>query len=478
VQIEVVMPKLGLTMASGTIARWIKRPGEAVRAGEPLVEVSTDKITYEVESPASGTIARALGNDGDEFACGEVIGLIAVAGESDTPAPGASPGPHSAASPPPAERPLPVSTAPDTAASGDGPARVVEAPRISAAANGVTPTLASSTAPAPHTPARHASAQHATSDDSPRGNGARVIASPAARRLARERGVSLRGVRGTGPRGRITMSDVIILRQAQDDIGAAHDDIAVGHSDVETGASGEATVHRHDVILSLSKDVPPQLPAKRRAIYRKMTDVALLPLAQVETVARVDAVKALIERRGDFGWTAFAVYAVARLLREHADLRTDATTGAPFSHGDAAGGAVGRFDVGIAADTPHGLIVPVVRDAATRSLAEIQREIVRLAALARDGALGPADVGGACFSISNVGPQRVERVVPLPDPPQTAILGIGAATLRPAVIDGALAPAWMLTCVLTFDHRFIDGAPAARFLAAFASACTDPGVLL
>src|SRR6202035_1804826 len=160
-------------------------------------------------------------------------------------------------------------------------------------------------------------------------------------------------------------------------------------------------------------------------------------------------------RRGDFGWTAFALYAVARLLREHAELRTDATTGAPFE----------RIDVGVAADTPHGLIVPVVRRADTLSLAAIQTEIVRLAGLARDGALSPGDVGGACFSISNVGPQGIERVSPLPDPPQTAILGIGAATQRPAVVDGALAPAWMMTCVVSFDHRFIDGAPAARFLA-------------
>jgi pyruvate dehydrogenase E2 component (dihydrolipoamide acetyltransferase) len=213
---------------------------------------------------------------------------------------------------------------------------------------------------------------------------------------------------------------------------------------------------------------PPQLPPARRAIYRKMTEVAQLPLAQVETVARADAVKALIERRRDFGWTAFAVFAVARLLREHAELRTDATTGAPFA----------QIDIGVAADTPHGLVVPVVRDADARSLAEIQSEIVRLAALARDAALTPADVGGACFSISNVGPQGVERVAPLPDPPQTAILGIGAATQRAAVVEGALAAAWMLTSVVSFDHRFVDGAPAARFLAAFARACTDPGVLL
>jgi pyruvate dehydrogenase E2 component (dihydrolipoyllysine-residue acetyltransferase) len=411
VPVDIVMPKLGLTMASGTIARWIKQPGEAVREGEPLVEVSTDKINYEVESPASGTVGRALGNDGDEFACGDVIGTIALAGEMDTPVPATATATAAA-----------TSTAPDTIAA-DGTARIVEAPRISAAANGVTPTLESSTQPS----------------TTAVGNGARVVASPAARRLAREHGIPLGGVRGTGPRGRITMSDV---HKAQGDVAAA--------APVAKGA------------------FPPQLPAARRAIYRKMTEVAQLPLAQVETVVRVDAIKALIDRRGDFGWTAFAVFAVARLLREHAELRTDATTGAPFE----------RIDVGVAADTPHGLIVPVVRNAETRSLAETQQEIVRLAALARDGAIGPADVGGACFSISNVGPQRVERVAPLPDPPQTAILGIGAATQRPAVVNGAVASAWMLTCVVSFDHRFIDGAPAARFLAGFASACAEPGVLL
>jgi pyruvate dehydrogenase E2 component (dihydrolipoamide acetyltransferase) len=422
VPVEIVMPKLGLTMASGTIARWIKAPGEAVREGEPLVEVSTDKIAYEVESPASGTFARSLGNDGDEFACGDVIGYITLAGESDVP---------------------PPSVAPDVAANGEMPAQVMEAPRISAAANGVIPTPASST-----------STLFGNGASGVGGEGARVIASPAARRLARERGIALNGVRGTGPRGRITLSDV-------------HAQARAG----ERPQLGAVTSSAADVSVQL----PPRLPAARRAIYRKMTEVGRLPLAQVETVARVDAVHALIGRRRDFGWTAFAVYAVARLLGEHADLRTDATTGAPFE----------RIDIGVAADTPHGLIVPVVRGADRRSLAELHAEIVRLAALARGGTIGAADIGGACFSISNVGPQGVERVSPLPDPPQTAILGIGAATQRPAVSPSTdsgqaaiIGPAWMLTCVLSFDHRFVDGAPAARFLAAFARACADPGVLL
>ncbi|BDE05728.1 dihydrolipoamide acetyltransferase component of pyruvate dehydrogenase complex [Vulcanimicrobium alpinum] len=385
---EVVMPKLGLTMESGTIARWIKTPGEHVRAGEPLVEVSTDKISYEVESPATGTVVRALGSDGDEFACGDVIGLIAVAGESETP---------------------------EAAAAAAPRERVVETPL-------------------PATSPAAESVHHAV-------DGGRTIASPAARRLARERGVALREVRGTGPRGRITMADV--------------------------AERAERRPPQPERVPSRN-GFPPQLPIERRAIYRKMTDVASIPLAQVETVAVADAVKALIDARRDFRWTAFAVFAIARLLREHDRLRIDASTGAPFE----------ALDIGVAADTPQGLIVPVVRDAGSRSLAEIEHEIQRLATAARSGTLRPDDLGGACFSLSNVGPQGIERVAPLPDPPQTAILGIGAATQRPAVVDGTLRAATMLTCVLTFDHRHVDGAPAARFLADFARACAAPGVLL
>ncbi len=428
------MPKLGLTMASGTIARWIKHAGDSVREGEPLLEVSTDKISYEVESPASGTLAAALGGEGEEFECGTVIATIALAndaamqdGENGD---GAGHG-------------APVSIAPDVAGT---PPHVVEAPRISAAGNGVAPTVASATvASATVASATVASATVAS------GSG-RILASPAARRLARERGVRLEGIRGTGPRGRITMADVPGAR--------SHGGAGIGV--VPSRAE-------FDVTLSSSKgELPSRLPAARRAIYRKMTDVGVLPIPQVEHVANVDAVHDLIERRGDFGWTAFAVYAVARILHDHPGIRTDATTGAPLA----------RIDVGIAADTAHGLIVPVVRNADALSLVDTQREIVRLSQLARDGVLTSADIGGACFSISNVGPQGIERVAPLPDPPQTAILGIGAATLRPAVVHGKLRPARMLTCVLSFDHRFIDGAPAARFLADVVRAFEHPGVFL
>jgi pyruvate/2-oxoglutarate dehydrogenase complex dihydrolipoamide acyltransferase (E2) component len=282
-----------------------------------------------------------------------------------------------------------------------------------------------------------------------RTNGSRTPASPAARRLARERSVDLGTLTGSGPRGRITLDDVL-----------------AGFRTV-TPAAG-------DTAPATASAAPAGLAPERRTIFRRMTEIGVLPLAQVETHARVDSLQALIERRQDFGWTAFVAYAVSRLLRDHPIVRTDARTAAPHP----------SCDVGIAADTPHGLLVPVIRNAGQRTLREMQDELSRLAGAAREGRLGLAEMGEAAFTISNVGPQGVERVAPLVDPPQTVILGMGAATRRPAVVrrpgsnEETIAPAWMMTLVLSFDHRFVDGAPAARFLAALAAALGDPGMLL
>ena len=370
---EITMPKLGLTMESGTIVRWLKAAGERIAAGDPLLEVSTDKINYEVESPVAGTLAQRIGNDGEEFVCGALIGLVTLDDES------------------------------------------------------LATTVTAAPAPA-HSPRRE--------------NGERTPASPAARKLAREHELDLRQLRGSGPRGRVTLSDVLALAGKQ-------------------SAAAQPT-------SSAPRELPSQLDPARRTIFRRMSEVGTLPLAQVETSVRVDAVRALIERRKDFGWTAFAVCALARLLRDHPELRIDARSGQPAT----------ALDIGVAADTPRGLIVPVVRGAVLLPLAAIQTEILRLANAARAGTLEPADTGGAAFSLSNVGPQGVERVVPLVDPPQTAILGMGAVRRRPAVEGDAIVPAWMLTLVLSFDHRFVDGAPAARFLAELAAAFAEPAMLL
>lgn len=375
--VDVVMPKLGLTMSHGVVSRWLKAAGEPIRAGEPLLEVATDKINYEVESPAAGVLSRIVAAEGEEHACGAVVAVIALG--DDAVAAGRE------------------ATSADRDAMRGG---------YEPAANG------------------------------------RIVASPAARKLARERGVDLAGVPGSGPRGRVTLADVLAARAP---VPAALTTVAhAGHP------------------------APPAGAAHRRALFRKMSEVGSIPIAHLGLTVRVDALRDLMARRGDFGWTAAAVYALGRALRDDPSLRIDAGSGEPF----------GAIDIGVATDTPHGLIVPVVRGADRLSLAASQAEIVRLSERARAGQLGPADVGGACFSLSNLGPQQIERAVPLVDPPQTAILGMGAATQRPAVVDGALAPAWLIDLGLSFDHRFVDGAPAARFLATVARGLGDPGWLL
>jgi pyruvate/2-oxoglutarate dehydrogenase complex dihydrolipoamide acyltransferase (E2) component len=446
---EITMPKLGLTMTTGTIVRWLKAPGDRIFVGEPLLEVSTDKISYEVESPVAGMLAQTLGAEGDEFAPGAIIGLV-----SD-----------------------------ETAV-----------PSIQAHATPIAAlelqTVASEPAAAEQAAAEHAAAEHAAAEHAATSEGLanadsvveapsqpeRTPASPAARRLARELGVELGAVNGSGPGGRVTLDDVAAAEHVanRNVVMPPGAQTPAAQSPAARRPAAQSPATQTPAAQLAPVELPAQLPAARRTIFRRMTEIGALPLAQVETTTRVDALHALIQRRGDVGWTAFVVFAAARLLLDYPVLRTDARTGAPHP----------RCDVGVAADTPHGLLVPVVRDAATRSLRSVQDEIARLAGAAREGRLSPNDVGEAAFTVSNVGPQGIERVVPLVDPPQTAILGVGAAGRRPAVVtqpgaqEDVVVPAWTLTLVLSFDHRFIDGAPAARFLAALSTALMDPGILL
>ena len=449
---EITMPKLGLTMTTGTIVRWLKAPGDRIFVGEPLLEVSTDKISYEVESPVAGMLAQTLGAEGEEFAPGAIIGL--VSDETVVPS-------FQAHATPIAALDLQTVAASEPVASAEPTAEHAAAEHAAAEHAATSEGLANSDSVVESVPTQHE----------------RTPASPAARRLARELGVELGAVNGSGPGGRITLDDVASAEHVAERAVAAQPSAQI-HIAAQTAATQRPAAQTYTAQPSAARpaplELPAQLPAARRTIFRRMTEIAALPLAQVETTTRVDALHALIQRRGDVGWTAFVVFAAARLLLDYPVLRTDARTGAPHP----------SCDVGVAADTPHGLLVPVVRDAATRSLRSVQDEIARLAGAAREGRLSPNDVGEAAFTVSNVGPQGIERVVPLVDPPQTAILGVGAAGRRPAVVtqpgaqEDVVVPAWTMTLVLSFDHRFIDGAPAARFLAALSTALMDPGILL
>lgn len=370
--VEVVMPKFGLTMQEGTIQQWFKAEGEPIAAGEKLFEVETEKVLYEVEAPASGVVAKLLYPVESTVACAAVVAVIAMDGE--------------------------------------------DAKAVAAAY--AMPAVARAAAPA-SMPTAPAAAQPA---HAPAAGGA-AAATPAARKLAKERGLDLSLVTGTGPGGRITREDV-------------------------------------EAALAAAPAAAEPLRGMRKAIAERMVK-SLQTTAQLTITTEAD-VTALVERRAQLGkqfpltYTDLIVEAVAGALRAHPRLRVTAEGEAIRRHEE--------IHIGIAVALDEGLIVPVIRDADRKPLHEIADEARRLAEKARSGTLGVDDVSGGIFTITNLGTYGVDAFTPILHPPQVAILGVGRIVQKPAVVGGQIAIRSTMTLSLTFDHRIIDGAPAAAFL--------------
>lgn len=368
----VILPKFSMTMEEGTILRWLKREGEPVTQGEPLAEVMTEKVDMEVEAPASGFLRGIRAQPGDVVPATQVIAYIVGPGE-DVPA-----GPLEAAGPPETARP-----GRDLAEAGP---------------KGPPP----------------------------------VAATPVARRLAREAGLDLAAVVGTGPAGRITEADV---RAALARRGAP--------PPPPGPAAGPVAVERR---------MP--LAGRRRTVARRTEQSAReIPHVYLVRAADMSAARAV---RGEASYTAVAVYAAARALRTHPLMRAaldgDAIVVYEASH------------IGVAVDTPEGLIVPVVRDADRKDLLAIHQEIEALARRARDRTLSVAEVSGATFTVSNLGMFGLDQFTSLVNPPQSAILSVGAVRPRPWAVGDALAVRPVCYLTLAVDHRVADGAEGARFL--------------
>jgi pyruvate dehydrogenase E2 component (dihydrolipoamide acetyltransferase) len=369
--IEVVMPKFGLTMQEGTIQQWFKAEGESIEAGQPLYEVETEKVLYEVEAPASGVVAKLLYAPEATVRCAQVVAVIAVPGED----PAAVAAQYAAAAP--------ADTAPAAASATAAPS-----------------------APAPA-----------------RAGG--IAATPAARKLAKERDLDLSTITGSGPGGRI----------AREDVEAA----------IAAGASHAAP-----------------LRGMRKTIAERMFK-SLQSTAQLTITTEVD-VTTMVERRArlkaqfDLTYTDLLVEAVAAALREHPRLRVTAEGDAVRPHED--------INIGVAVALDGGLIVPVIHQADRLSMEQIAQRSRVLAEKARAGTLGVEEVGGGTFTITNLGMYGIDAFTPIINQPQVAILGIGRIVEKPAVHQGQIAVRSLMTLSLTFDHRIIDGAPAAAFLQA------------
>ncbi len=442
--VEVTMPKFGLTMQEGTIQRYFKAPGESVRAGEPLYEVETEKVLYEVEAPVSGTLAAALFPEGATVECGVVIAIIAESGE-DAAALGARYGNGAA---PPAG--VPAATA-------------AGAPARSSEAHGAGGGAAASSAPA-------SSAAASAADDA----GARRAVSPVARKLAAELGVELARVAGTGPGGRITREDVEraaegaratsvsgggVERAAEAARATSGTGAAVARAASPAPATaGTAAAAAPGTGKPLARGIP--MRGMRKTIADRMSQ-SLQQSAQLTITSEADVTAAVelrerLVRQFDFTYGDLLLQAVARALLRHprmnARLVDDAIVIMP------------QVNVGMAVALEDGLIVPVIVDADRKSLRQIAAATRELGERARTGKLRLEEVSGGTFTITNLGTYGVDAFTPIINTGETGILGVGRIVEKPVVHRGEIARRSMITLSLTFDHRLIDGAPAAQFL--------------
>jgi pyruvate dehydrogenase E2 component (dihydrolipoamide acetyltransferase) len=420
---EVKLPRLGQGMESGTIVRWLKAEGEPVSKRDPLYELDTDKVTQEVEAEAEGVLLKIVVPEG-EVEVGTTIALIGAEGE-DLPvaaeAPAGDPAPTTQSEPSaPSERPP---AAPDEAAAEE------TAPRSSVSETSVG----------------------APSGEA--GAGARVKASPLARRIARERGVDLASVVGTGPDGRIVAEDV---EQAATAPAAAAPAAAPAPPDVEV--------------------VP--LTSVRKTIARRLTEAWAAPVFQLGVSADMTEALALRERlvdrstEGDVKPTVndVLVKLAAAALMRHPPVNATFT-----------GDEVHRYataNVGIAVAAPAGLVVPVIRSAERLTIQEIARVRSDLVSRARDGKLTLQDFESGTFTISNLGMFGVEQFVAVLNPPQVAILAVGAVKAEAVVVEGEIDVAPILRMTLTCDHRAIDGAEGADFLRTLVALVEEPALAL
>ena len=419
---EIVMPKLGLTMESGAISAWLVEEGQEVQKGQALLEIATDKVTMEVEAQADGILRKILVLAGQEVPVSTTIGVIAAADEDIDSYVAAAP----SDSAPPAT-PAPVAAPP------------TPAPAATPSAAAPPPT------PAPPTPAAPTPASSADAD------GRRPHkTSPKARKIAAEHGLDLSGVNGSGPGGRIVSADVLALVEQARLAPAPTPAAPVAEGLIELSRAEQVAAER----LTASYQ---QIPH----IHISM-DVSAVWLQQFRTGYQLEGKK--------ISFNDLIVKATARTLSEFPRVNS-LEEGGHFRY-------VSQINVGVAVAAEQGLVVPVIRDTAEKTVEEIALEGTRLIDAARRGELRPDDMLGGTFTISNLGMFGVSRFTAIINPPQVAILAVGAIENR-VVASGADAFAVrpQLTLTLAADHRVVDGALAARFLARLKEVLETPGLL-
>ncbi|MFI4985421.1 MAG: dihydrolipoamide acetyltransferase family protein [Solirubrobacterales bacterium] len=451
---DIVMPRLSDTMEEGTILRWLLSDGESVSRGQELVEIETDKATMVYESDQDGTL-QTVAAEGQTLAVGELIARVGADAQARTP---------DAGGPPPADDATPKDGR-NSRATGDGAlpaAAAADAPPAAPPAESPAGALAATPPPA----------------------GTRVKASPVARRVARESGVDLHTLRGTGPGGRIVKADV--------QVAAGASTVAAGASTVAAGAStvtappppfspeAVATAKGETTIVELSRT---QQTIARRMAESKATipDFTLhLDVDMHECVKLRKELKRLSQPEAQAQsasadvvaaptYNDMVVKACALALREHPRVNG--------SYRDGHLQLYSRVNVGVAVAAAGALVVPTVFDAEEKSLGEIARETRALAERVRAGAITPPELGGGTFTVSNLGMYGIRSFAAIINPPQAAILSVGSVQPRAVAHEDQVISRPVMTLTLACDHRILYGADAALFLARIRELLEAPAAL-
>jgi pyruvate dehydrogenase E2 component (dihydrolipoamide acetyltransferase) len=400
--VNIILPQWGMGMNDGTVIKWLKKVGDPVSKGEQLVEIESSKVNAEVEATANGTLGRIIVQEGTTVNIGTVLGLLLAEGETA------------------ADLPPEAAPAPSTAASRPG-----------------TPAAAS---------ARPVAGASRT--------GGNAVVTPRARKLAKDLGVDVENITGTGPSGRITEDDV---RKAAEGGGQA------------AAPAPASTVPVREVI---------PLTGMRGTIARRMSASAQVPTVTLNTHADVTLA---IELQREL----LKAWRTERIRPQYQDLVlaavAKALTETPQANAHLVGNEIRILDevnLGVAVALPEGLVVPVIHNAGKKSVLEIAKEVRDLAKAAKDGTIKIDQMTGSTFSITNLGAYDIEAFDPLLNPPEIGILGLGRVEERTAVIDGQIVIRSIGHLSLTFDHRAWDGAPAAEFLRTIVRHLKEPSWML
>jgi pyruvate dehydrogenase E2 component (dihydrolipoyllysine-residue acetyltransferase) len=462
---DVVMPRLSDSMEEGTVLKWLKGVGDEVAVGDDLVEIETDKANMAYESDAEGTLGEILVQEGETVAIGTPIARVGES-ESGTKESAAGPVAGEGTSPSQAagEEPTPTPPAEDAAETAEAPAAeasaTVETPEAGANARGESEAE-----------------QEAPAEPTTSGDGHRPKASPLARRLAKEKGLDLSRLHGSGPGGRIVKADVESASSAGDAVaGVPH---SAGREEApehmgEAAAAGPAaaapspeTAKGEVSFEDLSKL---QSTVARRMAESKATAPHFYLRAEVDMSRAVEGRARLKAAAGEGevvpSFNDMVVKACALALREH-----------PRANGAYRDGRYelySRVNVGVAVAARDALVVPTVFDADRKGLRQIAIESRALAERVREGQITPPELSGATFTVSNLGMYGIVGFSAVINPPQAAILAVGAIVERPVIREGEMSTAHLMQVDLACDHRILYGAPAAEFLARIRTLLEEP----